>query len=216
MQRKGQKFPTWEKIISVPSCPSISPTHLLKHYVSQTAAVVPPGALLLRGLKPPYSPLSANSVGRITKNQLKDFGFFEGFGPHSTRGAGVKLWKDLWCSAEEVCGVGKWENPNAFAAHYRRVGATKKVSSLVEKWALGSGPPFWGVHKDSPFRSAEPDWPRTPGREPDQGGMDQEGGAQGKGEPARPPRFRFHFKRPQQPGSETSETPPSTTKRQKQ
>ena len=41
---------------------------------------------------------------------------------------------------------------------------------------------YFGVHKTSPLRSAEPDCSRTPGTARDLGGSDQEGEAQINGE----------------------------------
>ena len=110
----------------------MSPYHLLKRYVSLTALLVPAGSLLLRRLKPPFSPLSANTVGSITKNILRKFGVStEVWGPHSTRGAGVCMYKKLGLSSEEVCEIGKWKNTGAFTAHYLRVGASQKASEKL-------------------------------------------------------------------------------------
>ena len=93
-QRKNQKRPQWEAIVRLDDSPSVSPYHLLKRYVSLTALLVPAGSLLLIQLKPPFSPLSANTVGSITKFFLRTLGVStEVWGPHSTRGAGVFMHK---------------------------------------------------------------------------------------------------------------------------
>jgi hypothetical protein len=44
-------------------------------------------------------------------------------GPHSTRGAGVSLYKELSLSSEMVCEIGRWKNQGAFTNHYLRLGA---------------------------------------------------------------------------------------------
>ena len=108
----------------------------MKRYVDLTALYVPPGGPLFCSLVPPYKPLSANSLGRITKNLLKKLGVpMEVFGPHSTRGAGVKFYKDLEPSSEQVCGLGQWKNAGAFTTHYLRLGAAE----TAEKFC----PHFW-------------------------------------------------------------------------
>ena len=176
-QRKNQKKPQWEALISVSGSPSICPLTLMKHYVAITAKHVPAGSLLLRQLKPPYAPLANNTVGSITKNCLLSLGVNTTFwGPHSTRGAGVQLYKKLGLSSEEVCEVGKWKNVNAFTAHYSRLGASTKAGEKINHL----------VHKVSPMQRAESDWSSTPGTQ-NQGGMDQEDEAQSIGEPTPPP-----------------------------
>jgi hypothetical protein len=175
-QRKNQKKPHWEALIKVPGAPSICPVTLMNHYVAMTASHVPSGSLLLRQLKPPYAPLSNNTVGSITKKSLIKFGIDTSFwGPHSTRGAGVQLYKNLGLNSEEVCEVGKWKNLNAFTAHYSRLGASTKASQKIGHL----------VHTVSPMYSAESDWSSTP-RRTDMGGMDQEDEAQSIGEPTLP------------------------------
>ena len=129
-QRKNQKRPQWEAVVKLEHSPSVSPAHLLKRYVAMTAHLVPAGSLLLRPLVPPFSPLVANTVGSITKIILYKFGVSTQFwGPHSTRGAGVFMYKKLGLSSEEVCEIGKWKNTGAFTTHYLRVGASQKAST---------------------------------------------------------------------------------------
>ena len=71
-----------------------------------TAYQAPSGSLLLRQSKPPYAPLSNNTVGSITRNLLQQFGIPASFwGPHSTRGAVVQLYKKLGLTSEEVCEI---------------------------------------------------------------------------------------------------------------
>ena len=163
LRRKGASKATWEKIMKLDQ-QAISPFHLILRYVELTRHIATPGTALLRSLSPPYAPLSANSVGRITKNALSRMGVpIKVFGPHSTRGAGVKFFKSLGLTSEEVCEIGKWKNPQTFTANYLRLGAVDRLAS-----ALGGR-----VRTASPVDSAEPDRSRTP-RTPQGGGRRKE------------------------------------------
>ena len=94
IRRKGHHQAAWEQLLHVPSYPALSPMDLCFRYVQLTAHVTP-GSQLLRSLKPPFAPLSANTIGSITKALLDKLGVPMGaFGPHSTRGAGVAFDKD--------------------------------------------------------------------------------------------------------------------------
>ena len=118
IRRKGWKVPKWEQIISIPEAPSISPWHLIQKYVELTSVDVPPGSPLLVSLKRPFKPLSANTVGSLTKEILSKYGIpTQVWGAHSTRGAGVLLYKRLGLTSVEVCEIGKWKNVQAFSAH---------------------------------------------------------------------------------------------------
>ena len=148
----------------------------MNHYVKMTAFHVPNGSNLLRQLKPHYAPISNNTVRRITRNILKSLGINTAFwGPHSTRGAGVQIYKKLGLTSEEVCEVGKWKNVNAFTAHYSRLGASTRASGKI----------LDVVQNVSPMQRAESDWSRTPWKN-DKGGMDKEDEAQSIGEPTHP------------------------------
>ncbi len=112
----------------IQSCPQICPWTLLKHYVQLTNGKVPQGSLVLRTLSKPFSPLSANSIGIITRQGLTklciDVSVWK---PHSTRGAGVTMFKKWGLSSEQVCEVGKWKNVGAFTSHYLSLGANEMV-----------------------------------------------------------------------------------------
>jgi hypothetical protein len=56
IKRKGQKFHKWERVVSIPQCPQISPFHLMMSYVAATRLFVRPGGPLLISLKPPSGP----------------------------------------------------------------------------------------------------------------------------------------------------------------
>ena len=165
-------------MLTLPDTPDVSPWHLLQHYVALTAHQAQEVTLLLRALKAPFAPLQANNVGSLTRELLKGLGVdVSHWTPHSTRGAGVAMYKKLGLSSEEVCKVGKWKNVQAFSTHYLRLGAAAHASEKLRGL----------VHTVSSWRSAEPDLSRTPGRNYfDQGGRDKEGGAQSQDEPASP------------------------------
>ena len=93
------------------------------------------------------------------------------WGAHSTRGAGVRLYKQQGLQPEEVCELGQWKNLQAFTQHYLRVGAPEKAANVIQSW----------VHKTSPLRSAEQEGSHTPPKD-EGGGGDPECEAQRKGE----------------------------------
>ena len=53
VKRKGQKLPKWERMVSIPECPQISPFHLLQAYVEATREMGEPGGGVLLSLNPP-------------------------------------------------------------------------------------------------------------------------------------------------------------------
>ena len=176
LKRKGQKTAQWEPIIKL-ACQNICPLTLLLKYVSMTQSFCLPGSPLFRSVIKPYKPLSANSLGRITKVSLKELGIpINIFGPHSTRGAGVKMYKGLGMPSDIVCQIGKWKNTEAFSKHYMRLNSCEQASSLIDGL----------VHTVSSWRSAEPERSPSPGMEPDLGRSDLEGEAQSQDEPNPP------------------------------
>ena len=81
---------------------------------------------------PPFVPLKANSIGSITKQSLQKLGVDTTvWKAHSTRGAGVAMYKSLGFTSEEVCELGKWKNVSAFTSNYLRLNATYKVGSKI-------------------------------------------------------------------------------------
>ena len=168
IQRKGATFPSWEKLLCLP-LKEVCPVALILRYVHMTSHL-PAGSLLLTALKPPFAPLTPNSIGRVSKQILAQLGVpIKAFGPHSTRGAGVKMYKSLGLSSEYVCELGKWKNPTAFTAHYLRLGATEVAAQALSPLL---------VHTVSSSRSAEPDRSSSPRTNLDLGRIDLEGEAQ--------------------------------------
>ena len=181
LRRKGQKFPKWERILSLPDWPQISPAHLLQAYVAATRRQGKPGGPVLLSLQAPFRALSADRVGSITKQCLADFGVAAFFGPHSTRGAGVGLMKTLGLSGEQVCDIGKWKSVESFCSHYQRLNSQDALSQALKKEFLTQGVGV-SVHKTSPRGSAETEVSRTPPSSGEGGGRDTEGEAQSLGE----------------------------------
>ena len=180
IHRKGWPRPRWEEVVRLDACPAISPFHLLQCYVALTS-FLPPDSVVLRALKAPHPPISSNTIGSLTRRLLSSFGVpMSVWGPHSTRGAGVLMYKQMGLSSEEVCEIGKWKNTSAFSSHYLRLGAPKRAAQ-----ELGSL-----VHTVSSWGSAESDQSRTPGTNLDPGGSDWEDEAQSQDEPTLPPKKR--------------------------
>ena len=122
-------------------------------------------------------------MNSLTKDLLEKFGIpVYQWTAHSTRGAGVCMFKNWGLSSEEVCELGQWKNSQAFTNHYLRLGAVQKAKSGLDMMAKN-------VHNTSPRDCAESEWLRTPGTQ-DPGGSNQEGEAQEGGgpEPPRPKR----------------------------
>ena len=173
VRQKGWRTPKWEQVLSLPSLPSVSPWHLLQAYVALTATHAAPGDLVLRSLRPPFAAVTADTVGSVTRHVLLKGGVnTRAWAPHSTRGAGVRMFKDLGMSAEEVCEIGQWKNVATFSAHYLRLDAQQVAARRVVSL----------VHNVSPRGSAEPDRSRTPTNFGELGGSDREGEAQSLGE----------------------------------
>jgi len=104
----------------------------LLRYVQLTVKEGVPGGPIFLSLHPPFKALSANSIGRVTKNLLKQLGVpVSVFGPHSTRGAARKMFKDFGLPSEVVCELGSWKNADAFSKHYLRVGAAKTAKKVL-------------------------------------------------------------------------------------
>ena len=171
-QRKGWPRARWERVIVLENNPEMCPWKLLRAYVALTASFIPPRGFVFVTLKPPFKPLSANAIGSITREELRRLGIpVNVWKPHSTRGAGVGMYKKLGMSSEEVCEIGQWKNVGAFTSHYLRLGAKAKASELLAPL----------VHMVSSGQCAEPDLTRTPGTQ-DTGGSVREGVAHGTDE----------------------------------
>ena len=110
---------------------TLSPLHLVQRHVQLASLQSKPGGPVFLSLNPPFQPLSANSIGRITRQLLLRLGVpMAIFGPHSTRGAAVKMFKKLGLSSEIVCELGQWKNTEAFTKHYLRIGGAQVAGSF--------------------------------------------------------------------------------------
>ena len=177
IKRKGQSAHHFEEVMRLPDR-NISPACLLLRYVALTSRFVGPGGAVFVSLHPPFKALSANSIGRVTKLWLKRLGVpVSVFGPHSTRGAAVKMLKDFGLPSEVVCELGAWKNSEAFSKHYLRLGAAKTAKNVLIKNF---------VHSVPSCQSAEPGVSRSPGTPGDTGRRDAQGEAQRQDGPTPP------------------------------
>jgi hypothetical protein len=180
VRRKGWTMYRWEELITVPDFPSVCPWTVLQAYVAATSPFAQGGSPLFVALVAPFAPLSANSLGSLTKRILQKYGVPPEWGPHSTRGAGVQFFKQAGLSSEEVCQIGQWKDVNSFTSHYLRLNASRSAGESVQNL----------VHKSSLGECAEPKLSRTPGRFTDPGGRDNGGEAPNTSEPTPPARKR--------------------------
>ena len=142
--------------------PLLCPLRLLQRYVQLTASQGRPGGPVFLSLQPPYKPLSANSIGRITRNLLQHLGVpMSVFGPHSTRGAGVKMFKKFGVSSEVVCELGAWKNSEAFAKNYLKIGAAQVAGSVLSQKLVHTVPSWQRAEKGG---SSSPGTGKDPGR----------------------------------------------------
>ena len=179
VRRKGWLRAKWEAVVTLPGQKNLCPWSLLQKYVALTSKNATPGTNVFRSSVHPFLPLKANSIGSLTKRALAELGVDTSiWKPHSTRGAGVNMYKNLGMSSEQVCELGKWKNVAAFSSHYLRLGATNVASQKISEL----------VHNVSPLGVAEPDLTWTPGMK-DTGGSVREGEARSNGEPTLPPDF---------------------------
>jgi hypothetical protein len=186
IKRKGRRCFKWERVVSLPQIPQVSPFHLIQEYVALTRRQAKSGGPVLLTLKAPFRPLKADSVASVTKGFLESHGVCSSvWGPHSTRGAGVGLLKRLGLTAEEVCEIGQWKNVEAFTAHYQRLGAQARLEEKLGT-ALGGS-----AQLTSHRGSAEPEVSRTPPRSSsERGGRDTEGEAPSLCEPTHPTQLK--------------------------
>ena len=157
LRRKNQTHYQWEEVMELPAAPQCCPRTLVLKYVAMTANCAAPGSDLLRSLVPPFASLSAKTVGSVTKTLLTDFGIpTKYFGPHSTRGAAVKMFKNFGLSSDQMAQLGQWKNLEAFSKHYLRLNSVQTAAATLDGF----------VHrKVSQGACAEPAWSRTSGAE---------------------------------------------------
>ena len=187
IKRKNELTFKWEELMKLPNAPNCCPTTLLLHYVRLTSRFAAPGSQMFRALTPPYAPLTAKSLGSVTKMWLHMLGVPTNiFGAHSTRGAAVNMFKRLGLSSDQVAQLGKWKNLEAFSKHYLRIGAVQDASEKLSSFV------HTGVSQGA---CAEPAWSRTPGTDQGPGGSDHKGEAQEQCEPTPPPRKKRPKKR---------------------
>jgi hypothetical protein len=80
IRRKGQKIFKWERVVSLPQFPQISPFHLLQLYVSLTRKMGKPGGPVLLTLKPPYRALTPKPLVLSPKMSCSSLAYPPKFG----------------------------------------------------------------------------------------------------------------------------------------
>jgi hypothetical protein len=179
LRRKGARSARFEQLMTLNEIPELSPVHLLLCYVNLTSDFGKKGGPMFLSLHPPHPPLSANSIGRITKKILTLHRIpTTVFGAHSTRGAAVKMYKSLGLSSEMVCELGVWKKFEAFSKHYLRLGAALSAEKILSQEL---------VHRVPSWESAEQGGSSSPGKDPpDLGRMDLTSEARSQDGPAPP------------------------------
>ena len=185
VRRKGQKNVKFERVLSLTD-ESVSPWHLLNLYVSLTAAHARPGTPLLRALKPPYSPLSADRVNSITKGALTQLGVPAEYGAHSTRGAGVNLWVSLGLKPDMIARIGQWASSEAFSKFYLRLKALPHAESSILHMLSRMHQHHTNVHRASLGSSPSSESSASPPTQ-DRGREEGEDEAQDASDPPTPP-----------------------------
>ena len=182
VRRKGWRHHKWEKLLVLEENVLLSPWHLLQAYVNRTEKQGASGGPMFLSLARLFKGLRSAAIGSIAKEAFRKFGINTNiFGPHSTRGAGVCMYKRMGLSAENVCEIGQWKSVTSFAQHYQRLKSVNIASAALKHF----------VHNASSSSSAEPQGSRTPPSGLREGGGSDPGGeAQMLDEPALTPRKR--------------------------
>ena len=122
--------------------------------------------------------MSANRIASLTRVKLSKRGVdTKVWAPHSTRGAGLNLYRSLGLSWEKTAQIGHWKNAQAFRDHYQRLGAEQAAGEVIER-ALGG----MSVHSVPSGTVVELDTSRTPGSGNEPGRREGESGTQGTDE----------------------------------
>ena len=121
VRRKGWDTFHFEKVLSIPNLPEVSPSHLLVHYVQLTASA-PEDSPVLLSLSGDRKPVSADTIGGITRRALTKYGVpSAAWGTHATRGAAIKLLDRFGLTPQQIADLGKWKSLEAFTKHYLRL-----------------------------------------------------------------------------------------------
>ena len=192
VKRKNKHDYRFEEVLSL-KLQVWSPFHVLCQYVALTSKLVPPGGPLLVTLHRPWSGLTSNSIANLTRSELAKFGVdMSIFGPHSTRGAFVELFRHLNLPSEVVACLGQWDSLEAFAKHYLRVGASGEAKQALD--AFFENMETNEVHNSSLGQGCSSEVPHThqePVLQVTRGGSGTERERQSTSEPTQPsPRNR--------------------------
>ena len=128
-QRKG--WLSWERVMVLPNRPTVCPLHLIIRYMHITPEGTPRGPLLLALVKP-HRALSSDRVGALTKQILHTNGVdVTHYKPHTTRGAGKLIHKQMNWPPDISCEIGLWANYEAYCKHYNRLGAVDTAATAL-------------------------------------------------------------------------------------
>ena len=117
VRRKGCDKFQFEKVLSLTNLPEESPSHLLTHYVGITSSL-PEDSPLLVFLARGQEPICADTIRGVTRRALETYGVPPAaFGPHTTRGARIKLLDRFRLSPQQIADLGKWRNLEAFTKY---------------------------------------------------------------------------------------------------
>ena len=181
-KRKGWREHPWERVMVLPDSPRVCPQTLLSRYILLTAEWVkdlPSPAPVLVSLVRPYKALSPSRIAALTKLILMRHNINTSvFKPHSSRGAGLRIHKELNLLEPVSCEIGNWANQEAFGKHYKRLGAVDTAAKAIQDNLVVHNSP------EPPCAGKEPSI--TPLNEHAGGRSEGEGTAQGGSGPAQP------------------------------
>ena len=130
-QRKGWLSYRWERVMVLPNHPNVCPLHLIVRYMHITPEGAPRVPLLVALVKP-HGALSSDRVGALTKHILQAHGVdVTHYKPHTTRGAGKLIHKQMNLPPDISCEIGSWANYEAYCKHYNRLGAVDTAATAL-------------------------------------------------------------------------------------
>ena len=130
-QRKAWLSYRWERVMVLPNHPTTCPLHPIVRYMHITLEGTPRGPLLI-GLVKPHGALSSDRVGALTKQILHTQGVdVTHYKPHTTRGAGKLMHKQINLPPDISCEIGSWANYEAYCKHYNWLGDVDTAATAL-------------------------------------------------------------------------------------
>jgi hypothetical protein len=128
VMRKGAKVHSLEQLIDLEPL-SVSPQGLFFLYCAMTCEFK--GKELIVSLKAPRKAVSADTIGSITRHQLRAEGVEHFFSPHSTKMAAVATFHEAEVTALDLARVGRIQNLDGFGKHYMQLNSTKAIQKAI-------------------------------------------------------------------------------------